>query len=60
MVRRFQGGGRSSTWLELQFVELVVAGSNPVAHPIPALSEWPSVILTLCQLFPLTTPEVIG
>src|ERR1051325_1194062 len=27
-------GGRSSTRLELQIVDLVVAGSNPVAHPI--------------------------
>ena len=27
-------GGRSSAWLELQIVDLVVAGSNPVGHPI--------------------------
>src|SRR5205823_2156286 len=28
-------GGRSSAWLEPQIVDLVVAGSNPVGHPIP-------------------------
>src|SRR5438132_6790887 len=27
-------GGRSSAWLEPQIVDLVVAGSNPVGHPI--------------------------
>src|SRR5438552_14038296 len=28
-------GGRSSAWLEPQIVDLDVAGSNPVDHPIP-------------------------
>ena len=27
-------GGCSSAWLEPQIVDLVVAGSNPVSHPI--------------------------
>ena len=27
-------GGRSSAWLEPQIVDLAVAGSNPVDHPI--------------------------
>ena len=27
-------GGRSSAWLEPQIVDLAVAGSNPVGHPI--------------------------
>src|SRR5207249_1636504 len=29
-------GGRSSAWLEPQIVDLDVAGSNPVDHPIPS------------------------
>ena len=28
-------GGCSSAWLEPQIVDLVVAGSSPVSHPIP-------------------------
>src|SRR5512138_1388355 len=30
-------GGRSSAWLEPQIVDLAVAGSNPVDHPISSL-----------------------
>src|SRR5438445_5585526 len=38
-------GGRSSAWLEPQIVDLVVAGSNPVGHPIS------------CPVQSLTTPD---
>lgn len=31
--RQALGGGCSSAWLELQIVDLAVAGSNPVSHP---------------------------
>ena len=33
-------GGRSSAWLEPQIVDLAVAGSNPVDHPIFLLKKW--------------------
>src|SRR5437667_5481925 len=38
-------GGRSSAWLEPQIVDLVVAGSNPVGHPMS------------CPVQSLTTPD---
>src|SRR6266404_4276412 len=31
-------GGRSSAWLEPQIVDLAVAGSNPVGHPIVSMA----------------------
>ncbi len=33
-MRGAADGGCSSAWLEPQIVDLVVAGSNPVSHPI--------------------------
>ena len=38
------GGGCSSAWLEPQIVDLVVAGSNPVSHPILGLQGLPTTV----------------
>ena len=54
-------GGRSSAWLEPQIVDLAVAGSNPVGHPIASMApELPLAQIGYRNCKPFDQVGVVG